>query len=105
MEPGATRKTAHRRGLVKGPSRFHYARTPGGAEGSRTPDLLIANEALYRLSYGPGRRHGAGFTSKAGAIWSGGGRLSRKAPPLSYRRLRGGMGAKEAGRVPALRIQ
>jgi hypothetical protein len=25
----------------------------GGAEGSRTPDLLIANEALYQLSYGP----------------------------------------------------
>ena len=28
-------------------------RKRGGAEGSRTPDLLIANEALYRLSYGP----------------------------------------------------
>jgi hypothetical protein len=27
----------------------------GGAEGSRTPDLLIANEALYQLSYGPGK--------------------------------------------------
>ena len=26
---------------------------PGGAEGNRTPDLLIANEALYHLSYGP----------------------------------------------------
>ena len=25
----------------------------GGAEGDRTPDLLIANEALYQLSYGP----------------------------------------------------
>jgi alpha-1,2-mannosyltransferase len=25
----------------------------GGAEGNRTPDLLIANEALYQLSYGP----------------------------------------------------
>ncbi len=25
----------------------------GGAEGSRTPDLLIANEALYQLSYDP----------------------------------------------------
>ena len=25
----------------------------GGAEGSRTPDLLIANEALSQLSYGP----------------------------------------------------
>ena len=26
----------------------------GGAEGDRTPDLLIANEALSQLSYGPG---------------------------------------------------
>ena len=25
----------------------------GGAEGIRTPDLLIANETLYQLSYGP----------------------------------------------------
>ena len=41
----------------------------GGAEGNRTPDLLIANEALSHLSYGPkpvcrpedlGRRKGPG---------------------------------------------
>ena len=25
----------------------------GGVEGSRTPDLLIANETLYQLSYDP----------------------------------------------------
>ena len=25
----------------------------GGAMGSRTPDLLIANETLYQLSYDP----------------------------------------------------
>ena len=25
----------------------------GGAEGIRTPDLLIANETLYQLSYTP----------------------------------------------------
>jgi hypothetical protein len=25
----------------------------GGVEGNRTPDLLIANEALYQLSYNP----------------------------------------------------
>jgi hypothetical protein len=25
----------------------------GGAKGSRTPDLLIANETLYQLSYDP----------------------------------------------------
>ncbi len=31
----------------------------GGAEGNRTPDLLIANEALYHLSYGPSVPQGA----------------------------------------------
>ena len=29
------------------------ARQSGGAEGNRTPDLLIANEALSQLSYNP----------------------------------------------------
>src|SRR6476620_9999005 len=29
------------------------SRWGGGAEGDRTPDLLIANEALSQLSYGP----------------------------------------------------
>jgi hypothetical protein len=28
-------------------------KNPGGAERNRTADLLIANEALYQLSYGP----------------------------------------------------
>jgi hypothetical protein len=40
----------------------------GGAEGNRTPDLLIANEALYHLSYGPkeARRYvGAAGSSSA----------------------------------------
>jgi hypothetical protein len=27
----------------------------GGAEGNRTPDLLLAKQALYQLSYGPSR--------------------------------------------------
>src|SRR4029077_3736996 len=31
-------------------------RRPGGAEGGRTPDLLIANEALSQLSYGPAKK-------------------------------------------------
>jgi hypothetical protein len=30
----------------------------GGAEGSRTPDLLIANETLYQLSYDPNQLSG-----------------------------------------------
>ena len=35
------------------------AKKIGGAEGSRTPDLLIANETLYQLSYDP---NGCSFT-------------------------------------------
>lgn len=35
-------------------------KTPGGAEGSRTPDLVIANDALYQLSYGPVSSVGSG---------------------------------------------
>ena len=31
-------------------------RQSGGAEGIRTPDLLIANETLYQLSYDPAPR-------------------------------------------------
>ena len=33
----------------------------GGAEGNRTPDLLIANEALYQLSYSPISPQAAGY--------------------------------------------
>ncbi len=44
----------------------------GGAEGNRTPDLFIANEALSHLSYGPDRRgkccRGAGLST---ASWKG----------------------------------
>ena len=31
----------------------HLILKAGGAEGRRTPDLLIANETLYQLSYDP----------------------------------------------------
>ena len=44
----------------------------GGAEGSRTPDLVIANDALYQLSYGPVSSVGSGFTGVADI--EGGGR-------------------------------
>jgi YggT family protein len=42
----------------------------GGAEGNRTPDLLIANEALYHLSYGPKerRRYGSRARSSSGVL-------------------------------------
>ncbi len=32
-------------------------RVNGGAEGNRTPDLVIANDALSQLSYGPVNRY------------------------------------------------
>ncbi len=37
----------------------------GGAEGNRTPDLLIANEALSHLSYGPPRPAGQNHRGQA----------------------------------------
>ena len=37
----------------------------GGAEGNRTPDLLIANEALYQLSYSPALSARRGMPSGA----------------------------------------
>src|SRR5207247_5431162 len=44
----------------------------GGAEGSRTPDLLIANEALYQLSYDPNTwwRYYAVLSVKGKLIWN-----------------------------------
>ena len=42
-----------RRGRFGEPPLQHTDAWDGGAEGSRTPDLLIANETLYQLSYDP----------------------------------------------------
>ena len=42
-------------GLKRVPKDEMGFRKPGGAEGSRTPDLLNAIEALSQLSYGPTR--------------------------------------------------
>lgn len=36
----------------------------GGAEGNQTPDLFIANEALYQLSYSPINRKEGRFWAK-----------------------------------------
>ena len=36
----------------------------GGAEGNRTPDLLIANEALSQLSYSPIPRIGSRYPGR-----------------------------------------
>ena len=37
----------------------------GGGKGIRTPDLLIANETLYQLSYIPPMPDGGGFTGES----------------------------------------
>ena len=40
--------------LMTGPGRCRGAKLRG-AEGDRTPDLLVANQTLSQLSYSPGR--------------------------------------------------
>src|SRR5690606_2740035 len=45
---------------------YDTGKCPGGAEGSRTPDLVIANDALYQLSYGPDRQAGAEISGASG---------------------------------------
>lgn len=37
---------------------FRIGKKNGGAEGNQTPDLFIANEALYQLSYSPKTKGG-----------------------------------------------
>lgn len=39
--------------LLSKHAEFSLCRPSGGAKGIRTPDLLIANETLYQLSYSP----------------------------------------------------
>ena len=49
----------------------------GGAEGGRTPDLLIANEALSQLSYGPAKMQPSGAWLRVRAIYGPGCKESR----------------------------
>src|SRR5215475_14640787 len=56
----------------------------GGAEGGRTPDLLIANEALSQLSYGPAKMQPSGAWLRVRAIYGPGckeSRIGRRGPP------------------------
>ncbi len=63
---GSISLAADRSGILKthGSSVVHLARPlagragPGGADRVRTDDLLVANEALFQLSYDPGTRKG-----------------------------------------------
>ena len=43
----------------------------GGAEGNRTPDLVIANDALSQLSYGPVPFGSAGLRRCQGLVKAG----------------------------------
>jgi hypothetical protein len=52
----------------------------GGAEGGRTPDLLIANEALSQLSYGPAKCNRAAGGCECGPFTAQG-RRSQGSPP------------------------
>jgi hypothetical protein len=49
LEPPIAVRPATPKGLLL----RNYTTVIGGAEGIRTPDLCIANAALYQLSYGP----------------------------------------------------
>src|SRR5215831_3341875 len=55
----------------------------GGAEGGRTPDLLIANEALSQLSYGPAKMPPHAVIASAGIYGpeSRESRIGRGRPP------------------------
>ena len=48
--------------ILKRNETIYLLEISGGAEGNRTPGLIIANDALYQLSYGP-----TGGLSRAGA--------------------------------------
>lgn len=56
---GAERNTTDNRPMSRFTSTYFrmekqdLIKASGGAEGNRTPDLLIANEALSQLSYSP----------------------------------------------------
>ena len=56
----------------------------GGAEGTRTHDILLAKQALYQLSYGPLGGPPAPRES-SGAIWTSIG-LARSLPGVPYKR-------------------
>ena len=74
-------------------SRCREAAKAGGAEGDRTPDLLIANEALSQLSYGPPKHRSKrekcaiARLSSEGAIYGGG---SRGVKAMACRLVSGG---------------
>ena len=66
------------------------ARPRGGAEGDRTPDLLIANEALSQLSYSPGPTGGPNMRMRPQQVKH---RLPRQRAVASFRAAEGDGGA------------
>ena len=61
----------------------------GGAEGIRTPDLLIANETLYQLSYDP-YLEGRGAKGAAANALS---KQSARVPQAESRKVDGELGS------------
>ena len=70
-----------RRGWVVAPGQLTL--TLGGAKGTRTPDLLVANETRYRLRHSPADRGGPISTETLPP--SGGGYLGRFAASVGPR--------------------
>ena len=75
--------------MASGLNTFMYSAAPGGAEGSRTPDLVIANDALYQLSYGPfsGIQASAGHRVAQGEVSTGLHKGAAASEPLASGRL------------------
>ena len=65
----------------------------GGPKGIRTPDLLAASQALYQLSYGPGReavyRVGGGSLRQVARLSALVARPMRHPPAPTYHRMHG----------------
>src|SRR5262245_48102442 len=86
------------------PTRGRVPERDGGDEGTRTPGLLIANQALYQLSYIPARGDGRypGRRERQGARGERTGRRGRAGPRGRVERSRGRDAAIEPRVVESL---
>jgi hypothetical protein len=75
----------------------------GGAEGDRTPDLIIANDTLSQLSYCPNDR-GRFHTNRARVVKLRGGRSGRGVLAGEGNDICGGAGPGKAGNLASAPI-